>query len=109
MTLNWRWPQYVVAVWLLLGLITGIGTHGKKDYYDFSGGLITMIIFSVILVFGGFFRTIGWAQVVWLALTVVSLGVSMRSDGESYTKSFGSTVIGLALNAGLLALGGFFS
>jgi len=96
-------------VWLLLGLITGIGTHGKKDYYDFSGGLITIIIFSAVLAFGGFFRTIGWAQIVWLVLTVISLGVLMRSDGESYTKNFGSTLIGLAFNAGMLYLGGFFS
>jgi len=109
MSLNWRWPQYVVAVWLLLGLITGIGTHGKKDYYDFSGGLITIIIFSAVLAFGGFFRAIGWAQVIWTILNVLSLGSTMRSDGQPYTKNIGATLFSFIVNAGLLALGGFFS
>jgi len=109
MTLNWRWSQYVVAVWFLLGLVTGLGTHGKKDYRDFADSFVSIIIFSVVLAFGGFFRTIGWAQVVWLVLNVVSLGFIMRSDGESYTKNFGGTLFSFIVNAGLLVLGGFFS
>lgn len=109
MSLNWRWPQYVAVVWLLLGIVIGIGTHGKKDRYDFAGSLVAIIIFSAILAFGGFFRAIGWAQVIWTVLNVLSLGSTMRSDGQPYTKNIGATLFSFIVNAGLLALGGFFS
>ena len=109
MSLNWRWPQYVAIVWLLLGIVIGIGTHGKKDRRDFADSLVSIIIFSGILAFGGFFRIIGWAQIVWTILNVVSLGFIMRSNGQPYTKSVGATLFSFVVNVGLLALGGFFS
>ena len=106
---NWGWPQWTVFIFSLVYLALGIGFHGKETTRSATANFISIAIAVIILAFGGFFHSFGWPQIVWIALQILSLGLNIRSNGEEYTQSFWSTVIGRAIYLTLYIFAGFFA
>ena len=61
---TWSWPQWVIVVLLLLGLLIAVGYHGKPKIgsdgkpleYNGAIALIRAVIWVTCLTAGGFFR-----------------------------------------------------
>jgi len=55
---NWIWAQYAYWVLTLIGLLIAANTHGKTvvEKKSFWNGLLSTVIVSAILYYGGFFK-----------------------------------------------------
>lgn len=59
----WAWPQWSLAIWLLLGLMIDAGLHGKAKVdpkgqpYTYNGfvAMVRTGIWVFFLLYGGFF------------------------------------------------------
>jgi len=95
---------------LLLGIGISAARSGKEVVYSAFGVTLTAkIIQNIILVSGGFYRTIGWPQVVWVIVLAIELGNSYRLVGQKTRASLLGSLLGYAIAMFLLVMGGFFA
>lgn len=64
---GWQWPQWIAAVWLVLGLVVVAASHGKPKVhtsgpdegkpfvYNFHARMMATAIIVFVLYQGGFF------------------------------------------------------
>ena len=106
---NWGWPQWVYAIFTILGLWVSLVNSGKYVKRPSGAGAC----FSVFLVFfiyaaGGFFDEIHWPQITYIVLFIISTAIRLSDDSLYREESFIGTLTGEAVRIFLLANGGFF-
>jgi len=107
---EWGVPQWTYIIMLLLGIGISAARSGKEVVYSAFGVTLTAkIIQNIILVSGGFYRTIGWPQVVWVIVLAIELGNSYRLVGQKTRASLLGSLLGYAIAMFLLVMGGFFA
>lgn len=111
--LSFNWPQIVWIIIVVLILVQATIKHGEYKGGNYDGGaiLVAAAFVSALYWIGGFYDTIGLAQVTMIVWITISVGVNVFKDGEPIESRYNlvKTAIVTGAETFVLYAGGFFT
>jgi energy-converting hydrogenase Eha subunit A len=104
-------PQIIYIVLTFLGLGMALAGHDKprNETHSFTTSAIAEILVLSLLFWGGFFASLGAAQIIYIALSALTIGAISAVDGQPKVpyNVFRVTFVTAVVN-GVLFWGGFY-
>lgn len=107
-TAAWRWPQWFMFVIFFVGIAMAMAEHGKKVEEHGGSAVIGTIIGILVIAAGGFFRSFGLPQIIYLVIESLGTGLAVRSHGLERKKNAAWSIVGSVVAYAILIWGGFF-